>query len=171
MDAADAEAICEAVGHPDMRFVLIRTIESQGALTLHRVRSLLVRQRTATVNAAHGLLGEVGIVAAKGIRRVDDLRRDMAMTRESTLPREARTTLDALFDQLDALTGKLGAVDREILAGVQDKRGEPAPRHGARRRPADGGGLDRSGGGCLPIHTLAPFRSAARINAARIGKR
>jgi len=68
-DAADAEAICEAVGRPNMRFVPIKTKESQGLLTLHRVRALLVRQRTATVNSARGLLSEFGIVAAKGLRR------------------------------------------------------------------------------------------------------
>ena len=115
-DAADAEAICEAVSRPNMRFVPIKTRESQGLLTLHRVRSLLARQRTATVNAARGLLGESGLVAAKGIRRVDDLRRDMERTGEDVPPREARTALDALFDHLDALTAKLGAADREILA-------------------------------------------------------
>ena len=67
-DAADAEAICEAVGRPNMRFVPIKTGEQQGILALHRVRSLLVRQRTAAVNAARGLLGEFGLVAGKGIQ-------------------------------------------------------------------------------------------------------
>jgi transposase len=115
-DAADAEAICEAVGRPNMRFVPIKTRESQGLLTLHRVRSLLVRQRTATVNAGRGLLGEFGIVAAKGICRVGALRRDMEAANEEVLPLEARVALDALFEHLDALTAKLDAVDQEILA-------------------------------------------------------
>jgi transposase len=115
-DAADAEAICEAVGHLNMRFIPVKTVESHGLLTPHRVRSLLVRHRTATVNAARGLLSEFGIVAAKGIRRVDDLRRDMEGTNEKVLPREARTALDAPFDHLDALTAKPGEVDREVLA-------------------------------------------------------
>ena len=65
-DAADAEAICEAVGRPTMRFVPIKTKESQALLALHRVRSLLVRQRTAAVNSARGLLGEFGLVAPQG---------------------------------------------------------------------------------------------------------
>ena len=68
-DAADAEAICEAVGRPNMRFVPIKTIEQQSILALHRVRALLVRQRTSAINAMRGLLSEFGIVAAKGIRR------------------------------------------------------------------------------------------------------
>jgi transposase len=67
-DAADAEAICEAAGRPTMRFVPIKTKESQALLALHRVRSLLVRQRTAAVNSARGLLGEFGLVAPKGIQ-------------------------------------------------------------------------------------------------------
>lgn len=74
-DAADAEAICEAAGRPTMRFVPIKTKESQALLALHRVRSLLVRQRTAAVNSARGLLDEFGLVAPKGIQRVGELRR------------------------------------------------------------------------------------------------
>ena len=133
-DAADAEAICEAVGRPNMRFVPIKTKESQGLLTLHRVRSLLVRQRTATVNAARGLLSEFGIVAAKGIRRVDDLRRDMEGTNESVLPREARTALDALFDHLDALTAKLGVVKGSSRGTRQARRASVSPRRQASAR-------------------------------------
>lgn len=115
-DAADAEAICEAVGRPNMRFVPIKTRESQGLLTLHHVRSLIVRQRTATVNSARGFLSEFGIVAAKGLGRVDALRHDMEATNEQVLPREARVALDALFEHLDGLTAKPDAVDQKILA-------------------------------------------------------
>ena len=79
-DAADAEAICEAVGRPNMRFVPIKTVAQQAVLALHRVRSLLVRQRTATINAARGLLGEFGLVAAKGVARLDELRRRLGAT-------------------------------------------------------------------------------------------
>ena len=90
-DAADAEAICEAVGRPTMRFVPIKTKESQALLALHRVRSLLVRQRTAAVNSARGLLGEFGLVAPKGIRRVGELRRSMEEASEKRpAPRGAR---------------------------------------------------------------------------------
>ena len=56
-DAADAEAICEATTKPNMRFVPIKTKQQQSILALHRVRSMLVRQRTATINALRGLLG------------------------------------------------------------------------------------------------------------------
>ena len=77
-DAADAEAICEAVGRPNMRFVPVKTQTQQAVLALHRVRSLLVRQRTATINAIRGLLGEFGLVAAKGTARLDELRRRLS---------------------------------------------------------------------------------------------
>jgi transposase len=65
-DAADAEAICEAVAKPNMRVVPIKTKQQQSILALHRVRSLLVRQRTATINALRGLFGEYGVIAEKG---------------------------------------------------------------------------------------------------------
>lgn len=78
-DAADAEAICEAVGRPHMRFVPIKTQAQQAVLALHRTRSLLVRQRTATINAIRGLLGEFGLVAAKGTARLEELRRRLAL--------------------------------------------------------------------------------------------
>ena len=115
-DAADAEAICEAAGRPTMRFVPIKTKESQALLALHRVRSLLVRQRTAAVNSARGLLGEFGIVAPKGIQRVGELRNRMEEAGESVLPHEARLALTALFDHLDALSVKIGTVEDGILA-------------------------------------------------------
>ena len=101
-DAADAEAICEAVGRPNMRFVPIKTVAQQAVLALHRVRSLLVRQRTATINAARGLLGEFGLVAAKGAARVDELRRRLGATRPDDVPPAARIAIEMLFEQIPA---------------------------------------------------------------------
>lgn len=115
-DAADAEAICEAVARPNMRFVPIKTRESQGVLSLHRARSLLVRQRTATSNAIRGLLSEFGIVAGKGLRRLGDLRRALEDTNTGLMPPEARTALEGLFDHVDALTEKIEALEGRILA-------------------------------------------------------
>ena len=65
-DAADAAAICEAVTRPSMRFVPVKTEEQQSALTMHRVRELLVRQRTQLINAVRGHLAEFGLVGAQG---------------------------------------------------------------------------------------------------------
>lgn len=61
-DVADAEAICEAVGRPNMRFVLIEDIEQQAVLSLHRVRQGFVKARTAQANQIRGLLAEFGLV-------------------------------------------------------------------------------------------------------------
>lgn len=115
-DAADAEAICEAVARPNMRFVPIKTRDSQGVLSLHRARSLLVRQRTATSNAIRGLLTEFGIVAGKGLRRLGDLRRAMEDTSATLVPPEALTALAGLFDHVDALSEKIEALESRILA-------------------------------------------------------
>ena len=115
-DAADAEAICEAVGRPNMRFVPIKTLAQQGILALHRVRALLVRQRTAAVNAARGLLGEFGIVASKGIRKVDELRQRMARLEPGLLPDEAREGIDCLFDHIDHLCEQIRAIEARILS-------------------------------------------------------
>ena len=115
-DAADAEAICEAVARPNMRFVPIKTVEQQGILALHRVRSLLVRQRTAAVNAARGLLAEFGVVAGKGIQRVDELRQRMDDLDAEPFPDEARTALNGLFAHIDALYEQVATIDARILA-------------------------------------------------------
>lgn len=68
-DAADAEAICEAVTRPTMRFVAVKSKEQQAAPMLHKTRDLLVRQRTMLINALRAHLGEYGIVEPKGRRR------------------------------------------------------------------------------------------------------
>lgn len=72
-DGRDAEACCEAMSRPDMRFVRLKTVEQQAALSLHRSRELLVRQRTQTANALRALLGEFGLVAPAGKRGLDQL--------------------------------------------------------------------------------------------------
>ncbi|MGB6911059.1 MAG: IS110 family transposase, partial [Methyloceanibacter sp.] len=72
-DAADAEAICEAVTRPTMRFVETKTRDQQAVLMLHRTRHMFVRQRTALINAIRAHLAEFGIVAPVGRKGVDDL--------------------------------------------------------------------------------------------------
>lgn len=83
-DAADAEAICEAVTRPTMRFVPVKSLEQQEALAMHRARELLVRQRTQTVNMMRGLLGEFGINMPQGIERV--LKMSSEILEGSTVP-------------------------------------------------------------------------------------
>jgi transposase len=83
-DAADAEAICEAVTRPSMRFVPIKRAEQQGALMLHRTRDLLIRQRTQLINAMRAHLAELGLVAQKGREGMQQL---MRMWRTPTMRR------------------------------------------------------------------------------------
>jgi len=116
-DAADAAGICEAVTRPSMRFVPVKTAESQAALMLHRSRDLLVRQRTQLINALRAHLAEVGLVAATG---VDGLKSLLAIIREAgetgQLPGPMRQALQPLFDQLAALQAQIGQLERSIHA-------------------------------------------------------
>ncbi len=110
-DAADAEAICEAVTRPTMRFVAIKTKEQQAALVMHRARDLLARQRTQLINALRGLLAEFGISEAQGIRHVGRLR---AHLDEDTVPETGREVLKLLVEQLDELEKRVTAIDAKI---------------------------------------------------------
>ena len=93
-DAVDADAICEAMSRPGMRFVPIKSAEQQATLMLHKTRELLVKQRTMSVNALRGHLSEFGIVVAKGIGRVDELL-DLAES-DATLPAAAKAGVKVL---------------------------------------------------------------------------
>jgi transposase len=116
-DAADAAGICEAVTRPSMRFVPVKTAESQAALMLHRSRDLLVRQRTQLINALRAHLAEVGLVAATG---VDGLKSLLAIIREAgetgQLPGPMQQALQPLVDQLAALQAQIGQLERSIHA-------------------------------------------------------
>jgi len=114
-DAADAEAICEAVTRPTMRFVAVKTIEQQSVLMLHKVRDLLVRQRTMLINALRGHLAEFGIMAAKGPSGVKAVIKAYHEIKE-TLPEAADYALGALVDQLDCLGNELEQTEGRILA-------------------------------------------------------
>ena len=106
-DVADAEAICEAVGRPNMRFVPIKSVEQQAVLALHRVRQGFVRARTAQGNQIRGLLGEFGLIMPKGIVNV--------AKRVPVLLEDAGEELPALFGQLiERLTDHLKELDRQV---------------------------------------------------------
>ncbi len=98
-DAADDDAICEAVTRPTMRFVPVKDAEQQSVLLLHRVRSLLVRQRTMLVNALRAHMAEFGIIAPQGLRNIEVLTKIIAHEQER-LPELARPILQLLVDQL-----------------------------------------------------------------------
>jgi len=110
-DALDAEAICEAVGRPTMRFVPVKTVEQQGILMAHRARSLLVRQRTMAANALRAHLAELGLVANPGVANLARLA-EQALGDKTTLPPYARAALSIMVRQIMALTEEIGALDR-----------------------------------------------------------
>src|SRR5438046_527610 len=91
-DAADAEAICEAVRRPTMRFVRIKSAEQQGQLMQHRTRDVLIRQRTQIINALRAHLAELGLVAAQGTAGVNELRAIVTDEQDTRLPIDARAT-------------------------------------------------------------------------------
>jgi transposase len=112
-DAADAAAICEAVGRPSMRFVAVKSAEQQGALMLHRARELLIGQRTQLINALRGHLAELGIVTRRGPAGVQELVRILAQGEEH-LPAMAVGALAALARQLSAVGEEIAALERQI---------------------------------------------------------
>jgi transposase len=114
-DAADAEAICEAVTRPNMRFVPVKTEEQQSVLVLHRSRDLLMRQRTMILNAIRAHLAEFGIVAAQGPRKVVDLVRRLAEPDGLDLPALARSALMSLAAQLETLAEEIGRIERQLM--------------------------------------------------------
>jgi transposase len=113
-DAADAEAICEAVTRPTMRFVPVKSAEQQGVLVLHRARELLVRQRTMLVNGLRGHMAEFGIIAPQGIQRVPEL--VAAIDDETTdIPQIAREALAAMVMQIKHLTASIKQMEKRIV--------------------------------------------------------
>ena len=121
-DAADAEAICEAVTRPSMRFVPVKSAERQSVLVLHRSRELLVRQRTMLVNAIRGHCAEFGLIAPLGVRSVPELIERVRAADPIMLPEIARLTLTMLADQLDALAAQVHALERRLLAWHRQDR-------------------------------------------------
>ena len=115
-DAADAEAICEAVTRPTMRFVAIKSVDQQSLLMLHRTRKLFVRQRTSLINAMRAHLAEFGIVAGVGRNGVERLVRLIDDGCDDRVPPPARVCLAALWDQLEATKLKIQDLDRQIEA-------------------------------------------------------
>jgi len=115
-DAADAEAICEAVRRPTMRFVEVKSAEQQGRLMQHRTRDLLLRQRTQVINALRAHLAELGIAAAQGREGLKELLEIIADKGDARLPIDALASLIVLAAQLQALQTMIGTIERRIMA-------------------------------------------------------
>jgi transposase len=115
-DATDAEAICEAVSRPNMRFVETKTPAQQSCLTLHRTRHLLMRQQTSVINAIRAHLAEFGIIAPVGRNGVEQLLGVVADSNDKRLPEVARACVAALGAQLQMLKAQILEFDRMIRA-------------------------------------------------------
>ena len=113
-DSNDAEAICEAVGRPNMRFVPIKDEEQQAVLTLHRARQLLVRERTALVNHARGLLAEFGIVVGQGPARLRAALPRVLEDADNGLPPLAREVFSDLYERLVEMEQRIADYDRKV---------------------------------------------------------
>jgi transposase len=113
-DATDAEAICEAVSRPNMRFVATKTPEQQSCLMLHRTRHLFIRQQTAVINSIRAHLAEFGIVAPVGRQGVEQLLGVVADAHDKRLPEIARACVAALGAQLRMLKAQILQFDRMI---------------------------------------------------------
>ena len=115
-DANDAEAICEAMSRPSMRFVAVKTIEQQDIQATHRIRAGLIEQRTAKANQIRGLVAEYGLVAPKELLM---LRRAIPCWLEEAdngLTVRFRRLLDGLWGDLRTLDERVGELDSEISA-------------------------------------------------------
>lgn len=115
-DAADAEAICEAVTRPNMRFVPVKSEEQQSVLILHRSRDLLMRQRTMMLNAIRAHLAEFGIIAAQRPRKVAELVAELRDNETPKVPEIARVGLLALAAQLDSLATAIRGIEQQLVA-------------------------------------------------------
>ena len=113
-DMADAEAICEAVSRPNMRFVPIKNIEQQAILSVHRARQGLVKARTAQANQMRGLLSEFGIVIPQGIHSIAERVPDILEDAENGLPGTMRHLLRRLNDHLKELSRQVDELELQI---------------------------------------------------------
>lgn len=118
-DAADAEAICEAVTRPTMRFVPVKTPEEQAAGMVLKTRELLVRQRSQTINAMRAHMAEMGIIAASGMARVAKLILILRDVQDTRLPAPARAALLEMAEQIEMLTARIEKLDAKIVATVK----------------------------------------------------
>lgn len=114
-DHNDAEAVCEAVGRPTMRFVAVKTVEQQDVQALHRIRQAIVKARSAQANQIRGLLGEFGIILPEGIgwlrRRIPEILEDG----DNGLTARFRRWLSELYQELRALDERVRQCTREVV--------------------------------------------------------
>ncbi|GEO43468.1 IS110 family transposase [Skermanella aerolata] len=118
-DRADAEAICEAVQRPSMRFVAVKTEEQQSTLAIHQVRKTLVAQKTQLINALRAHLAEFGIIAPQGAGKVAQLSAVVADLEDTRVPALARSVLQSLVDQLRDTERRVEDLDARLAEQAQ----------------------------------------------------
>ena len=181
-DAADAEAICEAVTRANMRFVETKTPEQQSCLMLHRTRHLLIRQQTAVINAIRAHLAEFGVVAPVGRRGVAELLDVVGASSEERVPEVARGCVAALGVQLRMLKAQILEFDRQIMAwhrsNETSRRLDEIPGVGpalatalvasvADPKAFRWGGTSRPGSGWCRSSTRAAARTGSAVSASK----
>ncbi len=114
-DAADAEAICEAVTRKTMRFVPVKSADQQAAAMVLKIRELLVRQQTQAINALRAHLAELGIIAAAGTAKMASLIEIVRDETDKRLPQAARFALSEIADQIEGLNRKIGKLEHAIV--------------------------------------------------------
>jgi transposase len=115
-DVADAEAICEAVRRPSMRFVPVKTVQQQSALMMHRARDLLIRQRTMLVNALRAHLAEFGLIEAQGMHKVARLIAVVMDEEDGRVPDIARQVLKVIVNQIEDTQTRIAGLETQVLA-------------------------------------------------------
>ncbi|MEX3791215.1 IS110 family transposase [Paraburkholderia sp. BR14374] len=115
-DASDAEAICEAVSRPNMRFVPVKHVDQQAVLAQHRVRQGFVKARTAQANQIRGLLGEFGLIVPQGIARLYRIVPALLEQEKDQLPGTFRELIHRLLDHLRELDRQVGELEVQIQA-------------------------------------------------------
>lgn len=121
-DAADAEAICEAVRRPSMRFVPIKTIDQQAILALHRARQGFVKARTAQANQIRGLMAEYGLILPVGIGYLHQRVPTLLDSAKDELPGAFRQLIQRLLDQMKELDRQIGEMELQIKTGTETVR-------------------------------------------------
>jgi Transposase len=164
-DAADAEALCEAMSRPTMRFVPVKTAEQQGALMLVGVRDRLVRNRTQLTNAIRGYAAEFGLTAAKGMCRIAPLLERIAV--DETLPAMARELFALHAKEYGQLQAQLGEIEAKLMAVASCRCMQPAPGPNPRHRPDRCGDAGYEDAGTRDIPIGAALRRLARLDAER----
>jgi transposase len=159
-DAADAAAICEAVSRPSMRFVAVKTEAQQAAAGIHKVRELLVKQRTMLINSLRGLMAEFGIVVADGPQHVGELIAILADPADRRIPSPLHEGLLTIVESLRGLERRIELVEKQIVGWG---RGDQICRH---LITIPGYGPILSGAMAAMVVTPAGFTSARHFAAS-----